>query len=208
MPEHLQERLIASMPDLLRRQLVHPARRTSLHLCAGTSDDGQQWEVGAETSRRDRLYGDGGRSCLCNTADFQVTCTLCGFALQQQYCAQSIAARKSGRDCGRNQSPMQPSIPRIPMCVRPLFGNNARKSAEAQLRDAFFVWDDITGTLFRRSTAWKNIDKCSASGHGLPRSCTAPLPCAAFEDALPTHISKHDLGPSCRGTARWYMNPI
>jgi hypothetical protein len=76
-------RLIASMPDLLRRQLVHPARRTSLHLCAGTSDDEQQWEVGAETPRRDSLYGDEGRSCLCNTADFQATCTLCGFALQQ-----------------------------------------------------------------------------------------------------------------------------
>lgn len=93
------------------------------------------------------------------------------------------------------------------MCVRPLFGTNARKSAEAQLRDAFLVWDDITGTLFRRPTVWKNIDKRSASGHDLPRSCTAPLPYTAFEDAVSMHISKHNSGSSCRGTARSYINP-
>ena len=74
----------ASMQDLQYRQLVHPHRRTSLHLCAGISGNRQQLEVGAETPRRDSLDGDEGRSCLCNTADFQVTRTLCGFALLQQ----------------------------------------------------------------------------------------------------------------------------
>ena len=75
-------RSIASMQDLLRRQLVHPDRRTSLHLCVGTSGNGQQWEVGAEMPRRHSLDCDQGRSCLCNTADLQVTCLLRGLALQ------------------------------------------------------------------------------------------------------------------------------
>lgn len=40
----------AGMEDHLTlcRHLVHPARRTSLFLCAGTSEDRQQLEVGAE----------------------------------------------------------------------------------------------------------------------------------------------------------------
>jgi hypothetical protein len=50
------------MEDLPCTQLVHPHRRTSLHLGAGISEDEQQMEVGAETPRSDSLDGDEGRS--------------------------------------------------------------------------------------------------------------------------------------------------
>lgn len=105
----------ASMQDLQYRQLVHPHRRTSLHLCAGISGNRQQLEVGAETPRRDSLDGDEGRSCLCSVACLTARPPRCALRLCTTtiLCAlhsQSPWAHPAWRDCGKNNPPGLPSI--------------------------------------------------------------------------------------------------
>lgn len=146
------------MPDLLCRQLVHPPHRTSLHLCVGTSENGQQWEVGAETLGR-----HGGMAWMVMKAALvYATCPrttlLHARTVNVHYKYNTVHSRlplanKSWRDCGKDNSPGQPLIlgcNNNDVSIRPWFNRAAStrvKVGRGSFRELFFCLDDITGTL-------------------------------------------------------------
>lgn len=197
MRRRLQDRDQDRVEDLLCKQLVHPPRRTSPHLCADISETNSNWKLeqkhlGATAWIVTRAALDYAACPMCAlqlcTATMIMMCTV----------SRRVRILETKGHCGRNNLTV---LPWIQGCW-PLFGANP---AEARCVLDFLFEHDITGPSFVALTAWKNIDDRSSSGHDLPCSCTAPLPGTAFEDAVSMHISKHSPGPSSRGIARLYM---